>query len=400
MLFLNHNVRGTGTFQRAFFLARGMAARGHAVTLVTTSRTARLRMRAERRDGIELLEAPDLLWSGARQGWGPVNALRRIVALRGRAWDLVHAFDCRPAVLAPALVSGQGAGARLVMDWADWWGHGGRIADRSGWLVRTFFGPVETWFEEAFRGRAAATTVASGALRARAAGLGLDPEWILHVPNGCDPALPCMERAEARARLGVAADGALLAYLGRSTAGEMALLTDGLRVVRRRHPDARLVLIGEPRVSVPADLERSGAVLRTGYVSAEALALWLGAADLGAIAMPDSLGNRGRWPGKLNDYLSAGRPVAVTRVGDAASLVEARGLGWVADADAESFGGAVAQALDDACGRVEAGRRARLLAEGELSWGSVVDRVERFYRRIPTAPAGGKGMTRRRAGWA
>ena len=103
MLFLNHNVVGTGTYQRCSQLARALAARGHAVTLVTTIRTERLRGSWRSDAGVRVLEAPDLFWGPGRTGWEPSNVLRRMMALRGERFDLVHAFDCRPAVILPAL---------------------------------------------------------------------------------------------------------------------------------------------------------------------------------------------------------------------------------------------------------------------------------------------------------
>ena len=108
-------------------------------------------MISEHVQGVEVVEAPDLLTGRARTGWDPWNTWRRALGLRTRSFDLVHAFDSRPVVIYPALLLQRWTGAALFMDWADWWGRGGWIHDRSGWFVRTFFGPFETWQEEAFR---------------------------------------------------------------------------------------------------------------------------------------------------------------------------------------------------------------------------------------------------------
>ncbi|MGH7574978.1 MAG: glycosyltransferase, partial [Longimicrobiales bacterium] len=185
ILFLNHNIAGVGTYQRAWNFGRELAGRGHEVTLVTTSRRARVRAQWSTRDGVTVLEAPDL-WNGpARSGWDPWNTWRRVARLAGRSFDVVHAFDSRPVVIFPALAVRRATGAALFMDWADWWGRGGTIQERSGWLVRTAFGPIETWFEEAFRGQAVASTVISEALRRRCIGLGVDAARVLRVPDGC-----------------------------------------------------------------------------------------------------------------------------------------------------------------------------------------------------------------------
>ncbi len=377
LLFLNHNPAFTGTFFRSHQLAREMIRRGHDVTFVTTSRTARLRARWRVIDGVRTLESPDLLFGAARTGWDPYNTGRRVIALRGRGFDLIHGFDCRPAVIGPALALGRGNGTALVLDWADWWGQGGRIRERSGALVRTLFGPVETWFEEAFRDRAQQSTVISSALEERLAGLGVARDSILRVPNGSDTAriLP-RHRAGSRAELGVPADVPVVLHVGVLTRGDEALLLDAFAVARRRHPLARLVLVGS-KGSGPA---REG-VTRTGFVRFEALLAWLGAADLCVIPLEDTVGNRGRWPGKVNDYLAAGRATLMTRVGDAPRYLEEGGAGWAVPASAGSLGDRLADLLADRPALDAAGARARALAETGLSWSRIGERVERTYER-------------------
>ncbi len=71
LLFLNHNVRGRGTYVRAFQLGRELVRAGHEVTLVTTSERARWAVREEASDGVRVVEMPDLWWGPARTGWDP-----------------------------------------------------------------------------------------------------------------------------------------------------------------------------------------------------------------------------------------------------------------------------------------------------------------------------------------
>lgn len=394
ILFLNHNVAGTGTYQRCSNLARGLAARGHEVVLVTTSRTARVegRWSSEAGGRLRILEAPDVFWGRGRTGWDPINVARRIAALRSDTFELIHAFDCRPVVILPALALQRRTGAALFIDWADWWGRGGRIRERSGWLVRLTVGPIEAWFEEAFRARALATTVVSAALRERSLRLGIPAERILHIGNGCDPSLiRPMDRGEARVSLGISPEVPLLGYLGTATPGEMRLACDALERVRRVHPAARLVLLGATQTAPPRSLEHAGAVQRTGFVPFDRLALWLGALDLTLLPLPDTLGNRGRWPGKINDYLSAGRAVVATRVGDAARLVEEGDLGRVAAPDAEHLAIEILALLADGAARERCGRAARSLAETTLSWSVVAARLDEYYAEQLRARTDGRG---------
>lgn len=380
ILYLNHNVTGGGTFHRAHRVAAGVAGCGHEVTLVTTSRNRLVRGSEREVDGVRVIEAPDLLTGGARQGWDVWNTSWRIARLRRDHYDLIHAFDCRPAVIGPALTLRRQTGAPLFIDWADWWGRGGTISTRSGWAVRTLFGPVETWFEEAFRCDATANTVISAALRDRCAALGVPADRIHVLPNGCLPPRHSSEevRRRARATLGIPVDRPVLVHVGRMLRADAELLFGALRRTRARVPTAQLVLIGEP-VPVPGDLAGGETVHQTGFLGLDALWTWLAAADAGVVPLTPTIANTARWPSKVNDYFSAGLPVVLPRVGAAAEFVERAGAGWTCAPDAGSFARAMVAALTDDASRTVSAAAAHALAAGELAWGPIVDRLLEWY---------------------
>jgi glycosyltransferase involved in cell wall biosynthesis len=394
ILYLNHNPAGVGTWQRASHFGRALARRGHEVTLVTTDPRRRFGFDVRTEGPYTEIRAPDLLVGPARTGWDPSNALRRVLRLNGHRADLVHAFDARPVVIAPALHVARRTGAALFMDWADWWGRGGRIEERSGWWVRTFFGPVETWFEESFRTRAHGTTTISRSLAERASGLGVDPARIWTLPNGCDAdGVRPLDRDAARRALGVPLDTPLVLHAGVLTPGDMAQLTTAFATLAEELPAARLVLVGNHTAPVPADALASGRVEAVGFVSAEALQLWLAASDVCVIPLTDTPNNRGRWPGRLNDYLAAGRPTVMSGVGDAADLLGAEGAGWTCGADPESLARSLLAALRDDDGRRIAGERARALATGPLAWSALAARLEAAYNAV-LDPGSGSVTTR------
>lgn len=380
LLFLNHNVAGRGTYLRAHALAREMVTRGNEVTLVTTSPAARVRAECRSVDGVRVMESPDLLWGPARTGWDPYNAVRRMKLLWGERFDLVHAFDSRPAVVIPALAAAR-AGAALVMDWADWWGRGGTIDERSGWFVRTFFGPIETWFEESFRTRGAGATVISAALGQRSRELGVPPERVLLLPNGCRPPDPLRPaRAEARRRLQLE-DVPLLVHLGTAHRREAALMFEAFRRARAVEPNLRLALVGALR-DVPTDLVTSGAVRTAGFVSPEDLAFWMASADACVIPLRDSIASRGRWPSKVNEYFTAGRATVIPEVGDVAAYVRAARAGFLCTPDPDSFAEAMVRSVRDGTERWAAERNALELASTTLAWSALAATLEGFYRVV------------------
>lgn len=385
LLFLNHNVIGRGTYQRSFGFARELARRGHDVTLVSTSEDRRFSHRVAERLGVRVVESPDLLWGRARSGWDPWGTLWRTGSVRRRSFDLVHAFDSRPAVVTPALALRR-LGAPVAMDWADWWGRGGAISERSDWLSRRGFAPVETFFEEFFRTRVDGTTVISDALSARAAHLGVPAERTIRLVNGADTdRIVPVERDRARSRLGIDRSmWPIVGHLGvlRSDAG---FLMETFGSILQRFPTAALLLVGD-RQQLEAAPHLAARILRTGYVPEEELRFFLGACDVLVLAQRDNLTNRSRWPGKLGDYLSAARPVVATEVGDLASTVGAEDGVILVPPDPGAVGHQVIELIERPDLAERLGRAARRSAEGKLSWARLTDRLELLYHRMLEAP--------------
>ncbi len=382
---LNHNVafRG-GTFQRAFNFSRELARRGHTPTLFTISPAQRLRFETQYHDGVEIVLTPDLLWGIGRTGWDPWDAFRRSLAARTRNVDVVVAFDSRPAVIFPALWWARSSEAPLVMDWADWWGRGGAIGERPFRTISRLIGPLEGWLEEAFRGRAQQTTVISRALGERAVSLGIDPDTISVIPNGSDThSIVPMDLEAARSRTGLG-EGPMVGVLGTPYPSDLQLLLDAMREAWVRTPELRLLVIGSPtHPNLRPLFETLGddhRLVAPGFVPDEDLSAWLSACDALLLPMADTTASRRRWPGKVNDYFAAGRPVLATDVSDAGAVIERHAAGVVVEASGEAFGAAIADAVSDQAILAGMGESGRRLAEGELSWMAIGDRMERTLR--------------------
>jgi glycosyltransferase involved in cell wall biosynthesis len=332
------------------------------------------------RDGVQMVESPDLLPGRARTGWDPYNTLYRSAFVRRQQYDIVHAFDSRPAVIYPALAAAKISNALFVMDWADWWGRGGWINERSGWLVRRTFGPVETWFEEAFRTRAHGLTVASRALGDRSRTLGVDHDRIEVLPGGCEMTVArSATREHARATLNLADDEPLILHVGVLTPGDFTFLCDAFARVRSALPHARLVLAGRTGMRITRAPE---GVSVTGAIDDATLEAWLAAANVCVVPCRDTIGNRGRWPSKTNDYLCAARAVVMPHVSDAADVIKDNHAGWTTLPDAQSFAVGIESALRDIDAADAAGARGRAVAANQLAWTGLTDRLISFYDRL------------------
>lgn len=380
---LNHNVvwRG-GTFFRAYHHGRQLAKRGHEVTVLTISPRKCFGFREEMRDGVRVVETPDLFWGRGRSGWDPWDTVHRIRFVRRESWDLVHAFDSRPAVILPALAL-QRRGTPLVLDWADWSGRGGTNAERPGRLLNMAVAPLETFFEEAFRTRADGSTVISTALFRRAVALGVEPNTLLHLVHGSDvEGIQPVEQDVARERLRISTGMMVIGHLGVLQPRDAEFLCSAFRIVRQKVSDCKLAVIGRHRCRLDRYRLPSEALVETGPVSHDQLVHYLGTCDILLLPLANSLANRARWPSRVNDYLAAGRPVVATSVGDVAGLIREHHVGMVAEPEVEDFAAAVVALLRDRALRTECAMRARLLAETKLAWSVLTDALEDFYLRV------------------
>jgi glycosyltransferase involved in cell wall biosynthesis len=118
----------------------------------------------------------------------------------------------------------------------------------------------------------------------------------------------------------------------------------------------------------------------TGAVTEGVLHDWLAAADACVVPCRATIGNVGRWPSKVNDYLAAGRAVVMPCVGDVGALIEKTGAGWVTAATPESFAAGMLAAIRDPTACEAAGARARAVAEQELAWSQLGERLLAFYK--------------------
>jgi glycosyltransferase involved in cell wall biosynthesis len=381
ILMLVLNQTGKGTYWRAYHFGRCLALRGHSVTLLATSRRRRAGFDVRDQDGITVVETPDLLPGSLRSGWDPWNMYNRIRWLKGKSFDLVHAFEARPTVIYPALSVKRRNGAVLVMDWADWFGRGGSVEERPNPLVRGALSPVETYFEEHFRTQADGSTVINTFLRQRVIGLGMKPASVLLIRNGSDTSFQPIEPAAARQSLGLPLDPLFIGYVGNAFVHDAQFMAQAFNEVHRKEPRCRLLLIGFNR-SIEQWIDDPRAVLRIEEVHQSEVYPYLSACDLCWLPLEDSPANRGRWPLKLNDYMTAGRATLATGTGDLGEIISRYQLGEASPANVRAFTESTLALLENKERRIELGAAARQAAEGPFNWESLAGDLEAFYHQV------------------
>lgn len=193
--------------------------------------------------------------------------------------------------------------------------------------------------------RAAGVMVKTQGLFDAAVKLGADPGKLRLVPNGVDQERFCLrDRAACRRELGIGPDGEVVAFVGNLLPVKNPM--GAIKAVAQRK-NATLLVIGEgplwrESMDLAAKLDMGDRVIFMGAQPHEGVALALGACD--ALILPSlSEGD----PNVVLEALASGRPVAASRVGGAAELVQDGEQGYLAPpGDELLLFRALAKALD------------------------------------------------------
>jgi glycosyltransferase involved in cell wall biosynthesis len=381
ILMIVFNQEGKGTYWRAFHWGRMLVRRGHGVILLATSPRAKFFFTEKQLDGVRVILTPDLFSGSLRSGWDPWNTLKRLFWLDGQVFDIVHAFESRPVVIYPALRARK-RGAKLITDWCDWFGRGGSVEERSNILLKTLLRPVETHYEEAYRLRADGHTVINSFLRNKVINLGESPENILLIRNGSDPQIKPRPKKDLRQALGLPEDNYLIGFVGGTYLQDARFMAEAFNELLSRLENAQLVLTGYFNRDIEKIVKRASAVIRTGNLPYARLFDYLAACDICWLPLCDTGANRGRWPLKFNDYLTVGRPVVATDVGDLREVLGENQLGLTSENNPSDFAQKSIELLLDFPLREKLGQQARRVAESVFSWEQMTVDLEKFYFKI------------------
>lgn len=344
-------------------LAERQARAGHAVTVALVLEpgdgdhplTQRLRA-----GGVDVRE----LVLPAR---GYAEERRRVRALveELRA-DVVHTHGYRPDVVLGTVARAAGAAT---------------VSTAHGFIDRGLRGRLASWLQlRALRGYDAAIAV-SAAIAARLRRAGVPAARVHEVPNAFAPAPGMLERAAARERLALPAEGFVVGFVGRLSAekGPDVALDTLAALARGGDAATMLAMVGDGH---------DGGALRA---RADSLGLrdrvrWCGAvADVGrCYSAFDAFLLSSRTEGTpvaLLEAVAARVPVVAARVGGVPAVLGDQGGLLVAAEDVAGFAAALAAVRDDrAAAHARAGHaHARLLDQFDVSrW---IDRHDSIYQQ-------------------
>ena len=213
--------------------------------------------------------------------------------------------------------------------------------------------------------QAQASVGVSAALVERMRALAVDPGRLHLMRNGVDPQrFKPQAQAQARAELGLTGSPIVLAVGNLQEHKGQRLAIDTLRCLRVKHPQARLVIVGDgpdgPALRAQAiALGLADQVHFAGQVPNAELARWYSAADVLVLGS-----SREGWPNVLLEAMACGTPVVATAVGGIPEVVQDASVGrLVAQREPAAFAAAIHDLLASQPDR----QQVRAYAEG-FSW--------------------------------
>ena len=368
---------GGGGYLRSWSLAQALCRRGHRVTLFASRRRCGFKPRQYLHGLVEIVEMPALAPRRLRNGGFSISdTIARYRRLRTEAYDIVHAFEHRPAGAYPAWLQKH---APFISDWADLWGSGGLADLRPGWErpLAFFDRKSEKWLHR----KALAITAISRYLLQITKDLGYDHEHLLQLGVGANHQdIVPLDPEIARNKLQIAPGRPVLVHIG-FAGNDLAFTRAAIAHLRRLVPEVLVLCCGGSAEAIARNF--SPTVVRSfAILPYEELPTILSAAAIALLPMASCTLNLARLPNRFGDYLAAGKAVACSEVGDLPAIIREEQIGIVTPATPEAFAAGIAALLADKARCREFGLRARALAEGRYSWSALAEKLEAFYLRF------------------
>jgi glycosyltransferase involved in cell wall biosynthesis len=380
IMFFTGSVARQGTFFRWHNWAIGLKALGHQVTVQSfDSRTLTLSLRTEEIDGITYSIAGGI---GGQRYFSPEN--HPIAAIRGcfrgsETCDVTHVFGPYLTSALPWLVRGHSLAPVIVYDWDDLW-RAGLASGKAQGLAGHWSTGWTKWLEGSLPRRADHVTTCSGYLADLAIADGAKGTTV--IPNGFWPA-SYPNKSDARQELGLRPDCVYAGFMGRTiTNQEIGWLAAAVRIAAQDSARWRVAICGMPESLFAEHFHGCRqAIDYLGFLTPEKSKVFASALDIGLLPLEDAPMNRARYPIKFTEYLAAGVPVLMTKVGPCAAISSS----WPEVIQAEptqlSWQGKFAELM------VQIGMNGQIAVDGarmisECSWINMARKLEETYRRL------------------
>lgn len=171
---------------------------------------------------------------------------------------------------------------------------------------------------------------------------------------------------------------------------DLDLLLESFALVLQRHPNAKLVLVGDgqTRQWIEHKIQKQGfqqSVIMTGAIPHSRVPEMVSIADVAVVpSAPVSAGGGGTGtPLKLFEYMAAGKAIVATALNEAIEVIQAGHNGLLVEAgDVNKFAESILKLIDDPKERNRLAQNARAQAIKQYSWEHYTKRLEEIYLSV------------------
>ena len=352
--------------RRVKCLAGELVKAGCQVKLVYFSLSLAERRKAHLLDGCEaipLSRSPSLAVF--------LNNILKLISL-GKQADIIHFQKCHHYASIPAIISAFINKKPLHYDWDDW--------EEMIWyescgrnLHSRFVGFLFKALERLLPVLSDTLSVSSEYLRKRALSFGVKENNVFLAPVGAalDQFNPIVDGGRVKETHSIT--GPLVLYVGQLHGAQyIDLFIDAANIVLHKNSGITFMIVGEGFMegnlkNLALRLGISDKVIFTGAVAHNEIPCYIAAADVCVAAFRDTKVTRSKSPLKIAEYMSCGRAIVASNVGEVRRMLG--GVGILAEPDnATSLAEGILRLLDSKELRAQLGKFARARAEEKYNW--------------------------------
>ncbi|HPN96154.1 MAG TPA: glycosyltransferase family 4 protein [Candidatus Moranbacteria bacterium] len=377
ILFLNHNQENFGTYYRCLFLGKNLAKRGHRITMLCASgkKFDLLVRRKKISENFTIITLPRIKYHEYFTGQIIFRLPLALFFVLFSHYDICHAFTvAQPQIAVPAWVAKVIRRKKLVIDWDDLWGGG--FAEEHGGIISKVLGFSERYFLR-FADR---ITYVSEFIGEQIEKVKLKTKKI-KIPNGSNTEqISPLEKGKSRQKLGLKNEENYLVSIGNTYTDSLGLMLEAFRETLKKEK-VKLIMVGEGKVTGKFKKlfdELKENIIVTGKRPFGEVPLYLSSANVLLLPMDDNGIEKARFPMRFGDYLCANRPIISNAVGEVEYYIKKYNCGLASSpASSQEFSQNISKALNDRNLSDTIGLNARKLAEGDLNWDNIGEKLEK-----------------------
>lgn len=326
ILILNHNDENKGTYFRCQLIGKNLLNHGHKVSLSCYNPDSKAIKVKKRKDGSGLniinVAGSHTLSSVTEMPYHCIRAIQNTnIALTGK-YDAIMftGVACPTTGFSLLLISVLKAVGiirpKIIVDWDDLWGKNGLTAlNNKGGIAVAVADLMETQLPKL----ADIVTVVSHNILNRAIAAGIDKKKIFYLPNGTTPVSgKLIDKDEIREKLGIKKSAVVLFFVGRAL-WTFDYLLASFKIIVNKYPNAIILYVSplqEIHLKKIQKARLNNNVVFLGTRAYDELLELIIAADIALLPRENSEIEKANFPTRLCDYLSMGKPIVASSIGD------------------------------------------------------------------------------------